>query len=115
VDEARMDAIDLLVNVLREHEKKLDDIAGRFEKLLNALVLTKKTSERSGKVEEVSNFTKQVKEFLTRLPKGFDFEIPKVTHTAYVKIIYVEPNVCSETRERCGGPSRTKGDDQSLI
>jgi len=98
--------LDLLIETLREHEKSLDNVLGRLEKILETVKRTEKQNMPKEFVVDVKateeEFTDTVADFLMHLPKGYNFEIPKIGHTAYVKITYTEPNPCSPSdEEKC--------------
>jgi len=101
--------LDLLITTLMEHEKAMDRLAGKLEKIVaNLNKISKQVDlkepiqtdlsrknpswiertksaleEHKGKTDD---FTDRIREHLVRLPSGLNFSIPKVTHTAYVKI-----------------------------
>lgn len=91
----KIDVIDLIISVLKEHEKVLDGLSQQLEaniknleKISKAVGVPTGTTEASG----TSDFLDDVASFLMKLPKGFNFEIPKIEHIAYVKITKVDSN-----------------------
>lgn len=59
----KIDAIDLIINALKDHEKKLDDISHHFEELLNSISTEKIVGGRANvqeKPEEPAKFKRKL-------------------------------------------------------
>jgi len=93
--------LDLLIGALMEHEKTLDTLANKLEKIVLSLEKIAKERKKAGDEPErdIDDFTDRVCEHLMRLPKGLNFSILKVTHTAYVKITETELNHMRDSSE----------------
>jgi len=106
----KVDAIDFVIDVLREHERNLDKLINRLEQLIGKLRVIEEggaphltdihsyTGEPPVKEEEES-FSNVVGETLLKLPKGYNFEIAKIVHNAYVRIFWKEPNSCQKAED----------------
>lgn len=91
--------LDMLVTTLMEHEKDLDMIVDKLERIVAKLNRVQILATRSQIEGTETDFMEVVGETLMKLPKGYSFSIPKVTHTAYVKVTWTEPNTCSQKEE----------------
>jgi len=74
--------LDLLIGVLEEHEKALDLIVEKLEKVIAKV---NKTPDRTGTPEE-RGFVDVIGETLMQLPKGYTFNIKEIRTMANVEI-----------------------------
>jgi len=85
-ERGRSSYLDLLITTLAEHEKTLDSLVNKLEKIAENL----KTLEPDE--DDITDFNDKVQQTLQRLPKGYNYRVPKVVHKAFVEITWTEPH-----------------------
>lgn len=102
--------MDLLVATLTEHEKALDLIADKLEKIVAKLNLIHIEPRKPGdwidqaqrKFERITQpklndepseeiFADAVGRALSTMPEDYQVKIEKIRHTAYIKVTWTEP------------------------
>ena len=86
-DDQLFGAIDLIVNVLKEHENNLDDFVDKLEKITERI---KKTGEVSGRIdkidEQIGNLRNQISSFQNALSQSSQAQVlPKESSTLIIK------------------------------